>query len=114
MLELRAYYKSMEGKIRSCPTIERKKSMTLIRWNAHRNISPFHPVNHFTGSFFNMQGEIDRLLDRLAGDGTDDGKTSTWLPVVDILERDDAFEVRAELPGMKKEDVKITLRDEIP
>jgi HSP20 family protein len=39
--------------------------------------------------------------------------TSTWLPAVDVLERDDAFEVKAELPGLKKEQVKITLRDDI-
>jgi HSP20 family protein len=87
--------------------------MTLIRWNPERKLAPWHPVNNFTGEFFNMHREIDRLLDRLAGDVTDDGKTSTWLPVVDVLERDDAFEVRAELPGIKKEDVKITLRDDI-
>jgi HSP20 family protein len=87
--------------------------MTLIRWNPERKLASWHPVYDFTGGSFNMQREIERLFHRLGGDVTDDGKTSTWLPVVDIVERDDAFEVRAELPGMKKEDVKITLRDDI-
>ena len=87
--------------------------MTLIRWNPERKLTTWHPVSEFTGDFFNVHREIDRLFDRFVGDGTDDGKTSTWLPMVDVLEHEDAFEVRAELPGMKKDDVKITLRDDI-
>ena len=87
--------------------------MTLIRWNPERRLGSWRPVGDFAGDFFNMHREIDRLFDRLGGDLADDGTTSTWLPAVDILERDDAFEVRAELPGMKKDDVKITLRDDI-
>ena len=78
--------------------------MTLIRWN---------PINNFTGEFVNMHREIDRLFDRIVSDGNADGKASTWLPVVEILERDDAFELRAELPGMKKDDVRITLHDDV-
>jgi len=34
-----------------------------------------------------------------------------WQPVVDIEEQPDKYTVRAELPGMKLEDIKITLKD---
>ncbi|HEY6221433.1 MAG TPA: Hsp20/alpha crystallin family protein, partial [Candidatus Eisenbacteria bacterium] len=34
-----------------------------------------------------------------------------WQPVVDIEEQPERYIVRAELPGMKLEDIKITLRD---
>lgn len=37
--------------------------------------------------------------------------TNAWYPPVDILESGDAYLIRAELPGMKKEDINLELRD---
>jgi HSP20 family protein len=34
-----------------------------------------------------------------------------WAPSVDVSERDDAYEVRAELPGVAKEDVNVSLEN---
>lgn len=34
-----------------------------------------------------------------------------WLPRVDIVETDQEFKVLADLPGMKREDVEITIED---
>ena len=36
-----------------------------------------------------------------------------WAPSVDISETDDAFEVRAELPGVVKDDVHISVKDNL-
>lgn len=36
-----------------------------------------------------------------------------WAPRVDILENDEAFQVTAELPGIKKEDVEITVENNV-
>jgi hypothetical protein len=36
---------------------------------------------------------------------------SAWLPPVDILESKDAYLIRAELPGMKKEDFNLEVND---
>lgn len=39
------------------------------------------------------------------------GSFSTWSPAVDVYEDKDQFTVIAEVPGMKKEDVNITLQN---
>ncbi|HEY7217849.1 MAG TPA: Hsp20/alpha crystallin family protein [Candidatus Binatia bacterium] len=36
---------------------------------------------------------------------------STWHPAVDVLESKDAYLIRAELPGMKREDIKVEIKD---
>lgn len=35
-----------------------------------------------------------------------------WSPQIEVVERDNQFVVRADLPGMKKEDVKIEITDD--
>ena len=39
-----------------------------------------------------------------------EGGPDTWMPMVETEETDDAYLVRAELPGMKRDDVKVELR----
>ena len=39
--------------------------------------------------------------------------TATWLPDVDVFEREGTFVVRADLPGMKREDVKIEVKNNV-
>jgi HSP20 family protein len=39
-----------------------------------------------------------------------EGGPDTWMPTVETEETDDAYLVRAELPGMKSDDVKVELR----
>jgi HSP20 family protein len=36
---------------------------------------------------------------------------ATWIPELEVFERDGRFTVRADLPGMKKEDVKVNVQD---
>lgn len=46
--------------------------------------------------------------------GMDEKETLTfpdWAPAVDISETDQAYHIRADLPDVKKEDVKLTLED---
>jgi HSP20 family protein len=81
--------------------------MTLIRWNPLRDVMAWHQVSEFT----NMQCEIDRMFDRFRGGSVDDGTTSIWAPSVDIIERENDFHIKVELPGVKKEDVKITMKN---
>ena len=39
------------------------------------------------------------------------GKDSQWLPKIDITENETGFEVRAEVPGIDKKDIDITLSE---
>ena len=36
---------------------------------------------------------------------------SRWYPAVDVLESKDSYLIRAELPGMKREDIKVEVKD---
>lgn len=69
--------------------------MSIIRYNA----DDFVPT-----SFSNL---VDRFFNEsLARSGG-----STFVPKVDILEKDQAFELHVAVPGMNKEDFKIDLKD---
>lgn len=62
--------------------------MSLIRWN------PFHEMDTFARRFNELFGM---------------SKADEWKPTVDIHETPEHFEIKAELPGVKKEDVALTL-----
>lgn len=82
--------------------------MTLIRWNPTRELTTFPFEN------LNMQREINRMFDNFFRGGIqDDGAISFLTPVVDITEGDNEYTVKAELPGVSKEDVRITMQDNI-
>ena len=73
--------------------------MNLIRYNTALN-------DYTPASFSNL---IDRFFnDRLTRGG---GSAYSFVPRVDILEEDKAFEVHVAVPGMNKEDFKIDLND---
>ena len=42
-----------------------------------------------------------------------DADRYNWAPAVDISETDDGFEVRAELPGVAKEDLHVSIKDNL-
>ena len=42
-----------------------------------------------------------------------DASTDDWAPSVDISETDDNFEVRAELPGVAKDDLHVSVKDNL-
>jgi HSP20 family protein len=82
--------------------------MTLIRWKPVRDISRWTPVTDLSSEFLTMQKEIDRMFDRFRGDGT---QASGLMPSVDVVENDGGFLLSVELPGVSREDVKITVAD---
>ncbi|HEV8537710.1 MAG TPA: Hsp20/alpha crystallin family protein [Bacteroidota bacterium] len=87
--------------------------MTLIKWNPVRDVSAWHPVSDFDREFVNMQREIDRMFDRFRGGVVDDNGAPTWLPAVDVVENANHYLVKAELPGVDKKDVKITIQNDV-
>jgi HSP20 family protein len=45
--------------------------------------------------------------------GENGGSQLEWSPAVDIVETDEEFLLKAELPGLKREDVKVTLENNV-
>lgn len=76
----------------------------LIRWNPETDL---------------LRGRMDRVFNEMLRDLWGASPTSeaaagrTWMPAVDIREGDEHLELVAELPGMKKEDVQITLENNV-
>lgn len=62
--------------------------------------------------FWDPFAEFTQLWDRMGRlfEQTGDAGLTGWTPVVETEESDEAYLVRAELPGMKREDVNVELR----
>jgi len=57
-----------------------------------------------------LRDEIDRVFQSSFGDMTPSmGFLEGWSPAVDLFEDRDKFTVKAELPGMKKEEIEVSL-----
>jgi HSP20 family protein len=71
--------------------------MALVRWTPLGNLQSFqHEMNRMFDEFFR------------GGNGEAAGtELSSWTPAVDIHETDDGFVIKAELPGVSKDDVSI-------
>jgi HSP20 family protein len=59
-----------------------------------------------------MTTRLSRLMARPTVTGEEEALVSAeWAPIVDIQETDKEYVVKAELPEVKKEDVKVTIKD---
>jgi HSP20 family protein len=73
-------------------------------------LSPFR-------GFYDTQSEVDRLFNEMLGDlsrrrgAAGRPAALQWAPAMDVLTKDNDLMIRAELPGVKPEDVDITLQD---
>jgi HSP20 family protein len=76
--------------------------VTIVRWEPLRELS-------------SLQTEMNRLFnaafDTPSGGGG--GGMRRWTPAMDLLEIDEAFVLRADLPGLGEEDVNIELEDNV-
>jgi HSP20 family protein len=73
--------------------------MALARWTPMRNLASF-------------QDETNRMFNEFfrGGSGEEAGwGVRTWAPPMDIYETDDALVLKAELPGVSKDDVSIEI-----
>ena len=68
---------------------------TLTRWE------PFAELGE-------MRLRLDRLFDEWL-----DGHERAWTPAIDVVREDDHLVLRADLPGIKPEEVKIEVEDDI-
>lgn len=82
--------------------------MALIRFKPENEVSTWSPFR----DLMNMQREIGRLFDNFVTEG-DDFASAMWAPRVDVMEDKDSYVIRAELPGVSRNDVKITLQENV-
>ena len=77
--------------------------MALVRWEPARELHTIqHEMNRLFNTFFDSSSSP-------AGDG---GATARrWIPAMDLVETEDHFVLRADLPGLAEEDVKIEVAD---
>lgn len=60
----------------------------------------------------NLQREVDSLFDRFFNRSDEaQGADAVWAPQTDLVEKDDAFHLRLDVPGMSKEDISINLQN---
>jgi HSP20 family protein len=87
--------------------------MSLIRWSPVRDLTPWG--GDLLSDLSHISREMNRMFDSFVRGGVaDDGSFGTfWSPPVDIQEREDAYLVEVELPGLTKDDVKITMENNI-
>jgi HSP20 family protein len=72
--------------------------MAVSRWN------PFQEL-------FALQDEMNRLFEDTLRGPSRRPSPNAWLPPVDIFETADNFEIKVELPGVKKEEVTLEVRE---
>jgi len=79
--------------------------MALIRWEPFsRGMMPWE-------GFETLRRRMDRLFDEFTR--SDSGELTRWMPLVDISETAEQLTIHAEIPGMDKKDIKITLQDNV-
>jgi len=72
--------------------------MTLVKWNPARNL-------------FNFEANL--MDDMFRRNWFSESSDSKWMPAVDIEEDDNGYKFYVELPGLEKDDVKISFKDDI-
>lgn len=84
----------------------RRGSMFALSPSAVFSMGPFELMRRFTD-------ELDRAFEGLRiARGAGGGEIQMWTPSVEVFERDNNLVVRAELPGLDKDDVKVELTDD--
>ena len=77
--------------------------MAIEIWRPRRGINPWRP--------FKELEEWERRFDDLLGRplGRLPVEERGWMPAVDVFEKEDRFVIKAELPGMKEEDIDVSV-----
>jgi len=80
--------------------------MALIRWEPVRELSTIqNEMNRLFNTFFDAPGTTQGA----SGGGT----LRRWIPAMDLLETQEEFVLRADLPGLSDGDVNIELEDNV-
>jgi len=86
--------------------------MTMERWRPTRGLTPWSPFREFE--------EMERRFDEMFGRSLLPSiwrrlpaEQMTWAPTIDVFEKDDKFVVKAEIPGMKEDDINVLVEGDM-
>ena len=72
--------------------------MALVRWDPTREVD-------------SLQSEVNRLFDTFFGGQPTNSGVRRWVPAMDLVETDHDLVLKADLPGLDKDDVNIEVKD---
>jgi HSP20 family protein len=72
--------------------------MAIVRWDPTREVD-------------SLQSEVNRVFDGFFGNGGTRGASRRWIPAMDLVETGDNLVLRADLPGLAREEVEIEVKD---
>ena len=74
--------------------------MTIVRWEPLRELN-------------SLQSEMNRLFNTVfdTPSGTSGNVLRRWMPAMDLVENDDHYVLKADLPGLTQDDIKIEFED---
>jgi len=72
--------------------------MALVRWEPTREVD-------------SLQSEVNRLFDSFFGAPARGSSARRWVPAMDLVETDDHLVLKADLPGLDRDDVSIEIKD---
>jgi HSP20 family protein len=85
--------------------IGQEVEMELTRWEPFSSLVRWEPMKELE----DMSNRLSRIFRR--GNGEETLTTIEWAPAVDVIEGEKEYLVKAELPEVKKEDVKVSVDD---
>ncbi len=74
--------------------------MAIVRWEPLRELST-------------LQNEMNRLFGTAFDTPPNGGTLRRWMPAMDLIEGEEHFVLRADLPGLAEEDVNIEVEDRV-
>jgi HSP20 family protein len=83
--------------------MRKEDAMAIERWRPRWGISPWIPFRELEEWERRFADLLGRPLWRLPVE------ERGWMPAVDVFEKEDRFVVKAELPGMKEEDIDVSV-----
>ncbi len=79
--------------------MERRNVPATFVWNPFRELA-------------RIEQELNKVFSELVPSGrTEVAQVQTWTPRVDVYEKDNKIVIEAEIPGAKKEDIEVKIRD---
>jgi HSP20 family protein len=74
--------------------------MALVRWDPVQELDSF-------------DSDLNRLFDAFFGARPANGGVRRWLPPMDLVETDEHLVLKADLPGLERDDVNIEIKDDV-